>query len=212
MLLLMNVESFLKVHDIEFNETEDINSLTLFDLIVMCDNEIPIWTQVLNFFIYEDVEYNKENQVFIVTDKLEENDKKNVVGIIHRDNFQFVVDIICQKNYVQSNKDEDISSIKSSKARAIMEKILKGRKQKNQNAKSNPDMELSNIISAVANKHPSLNMTNIWNLTVYQLWDSFNRTISNNIYTIRSMSVAAYGDKNNSFDINEWYKRLNNDN
>ena len=67
-------------------------------------------------------------------------------------------------------------------------------------------MELGNIISAVANFHPSLNEYNIWNLTVYQLWDSFYKLINNNIYTIQSTSVAVWGDKDKQFNINEWYK------
>ena len=69
-------------------------------------------------------------------------------------------------------------------------------------------MELGNIISAVANKSQSLNILNIWDLTVYQLWDCFSRLSNNSIYDIQSMSVAAWGNKDNYFDATAWFKRI----
>ena len=69
-------------------------------------------------------------------------------------------------------------------------------------------MELGNIISAVANKSPSLNILNIWDLTIYQIWDCFSRISNNSIYDIQSMSVAAWGDNDNRFDASAWFKRV----
>ena len=73
-------------------------------------------------------------------------------------------------------------------------------------------MELGNIISAVANKSHSLNILNIWDLTVFQVWDCFSRLSNNSIYDIQSMSVAAWGNKDNAFDISAWFKRMDTDN
>ena len=70
------------------------------------------------------------------------------------------------------------------------------------------NMELGNIISAVANKSQSLNIINIWELTVYQVWDCFSRLSNNSIYDIQSMSVAAWGNKDNYFDATAWFKRI----
>lgn len=210
-LLLIDVSTFLKSVGIDPEPIKDIEQLNVFDLLV----ENVVYAQQLenmfNFFIAETVEYNQENSIFLVIDDVIE-DKKNVIGFINRDNFGLVTDLICQRIYIKSNRDdEDLSKIKSSKARAIMEKLLKGRKQKEKQSKQNEDMELGNIISAVANKHNSLNFVNIWDLTVYQLWDSFARLSNNNIYDIQSMSVAAYGNKDNHFDVSTWFKRINND-
>ena len=41
--------------------------------------------------------------------------------------------------------------------------------------KVDPSFSLWNIIGAVTSRHPSLNLTNIWQLTVYQLYDQFAR-------------------------------------
>ena len=53
-----------------------------------------------------------------------------------------------------------------------------------------------------------LNPLNIWDITVYQLWDTFYRLCSNNILAIQSMSVAAWGDKEKQFDASGWFQRM----
>ena len=91
-----------------------------------------------------------------------------------------------------------------------MKKLQKGRAVKAKQSKSDKNMELGNIISAVANKSHSLNILNIWDLTVFQVWDCFLRLSNNSIYDIQSMSVAAWGNKDNYFDANAWYKKIDN--
>ena len=89
-----------------------------------------------------------------------------------------------------------------------MKKLQRGRSEKAKHTKADKNMELGNIISAVANKSQSLNILNIWDLTVYQLWDCFSRLSNNSIYDIQSMSVAAWGNKDNYFDATAWFKRI----
>ena len=50
---------------------------------------------------------------------------------------------------------------------------------------------------------------NIWDLTIFQLWDCFSRLSNNSIYDIQSMSVAAWGDKDNHFDPTAWFQTIN---
>lgn len=69
-------------------------------------------------------------------------------------------------------KSEVALKYSSDKARAIAERI-KEEKSKLQNCAT--DLSLSSIISSVAAKHPQLNLFNIWNLTLYQLYDQFQR-------------------------------------
>ena len=51
-------------------------------------------------------------------------------------------------------------------------------------------------------------MTNIYDLTIYQLWDSYIRLINNNIYDIQSTNMAVWGNKD--FDISSWTKKIDN--
>ena len=108
--------------------------------------------------------------------------------------------MICQRNSINTRQNEDLSKVKSKKALAIMEKLNKGRAEKNKLNKADKNMELGNIISAVANKSQSLNILNIWDLTIFQLWDCFARLNNNTLYDIQSISVATWGNKDNYFD------------
>ena len=169
--------------------------------------EIAILLQkALNFFIQEDVSFSARNNCYIV-----QADGK-VIGSINQEIYPLISDLICQRNSIKSKQNEDLTNIQNKKAKAIMEKLQKGRAEKAKQTKLDQNMELGNIISAVANKSDSLNILNIWDLTVFQVWDCFSRLSNNNIYAIQSMSVAAYGNKDNHFDFNSWFKRIHEDN
>jgi hypothetical protein len=67
------------------------------------------------------------------------------------------------------------SNLKSGKVLEIMGKLGRGKIDKARHEKADEDPKLANIMSAVANRNPSLNMVNIWDLTVFQPWDCFHR-------------------------------------
>lgn len=160
----------------------------------------------LDFFIKENVVYSTNDNRFVI--HLDEK----IVGIISKDNYSTVCDLICQRISVKTRQEDDISKVKNKKAMEIMEKLQRGRNSKNKQTKADKNLEIGNIISAVANRSQSLNIINIWELTVFQLWDCFERISNNNIYNIQSMSVAAYGNKDNHFDFSSWFKKLSEDN
>lgn len=70
-------------------------------------------------------------------------------------------------------------------------------------------MELPNIISSISSHHNSLNIINVWDLTVYQLYDQFNRQRLGDSFNIQSMSVAAWGDSDGKFDETVWFSLIN---
>ena len=94
-------------------------------------------------------------------------------------------------------------------AGAVARDILTVSYEKAKQTAPDKNMELGNIISAVANKSHSLHIMNIWDLTIFQLWDCFSRLSNNSIYDIQSMSVAAWGDKDNHFDPTAWFQTIN---
>lgn len=181
---------------------EEKAQMNLFDLLTINSDSINLLQTVLNFFIKEDVVYSMKYKAFLVQ---KENER---IGMITKEIYPLVCDVICQRNCIKSNQEEDLSKVKSKKALEILKKLQKGRAEKARQTKSDKNMELGNIISAVANKSYSLNIINIWDLTVYQLWDCFSRLTNNNIFEIQSMSVATWGNKDNTFDANAWFKKM----
>lgn len=182
----------------------ELAQLDLFDLLTAGENTRQLLTSALRFFIPEDIMYAKEKNCFLVC-----NADGSRAGTISGKNYALVCDVIRQRNHFKSAVQEDLTNIKNKKALEIAKKLKQGRAQKNAAAKPDDDMELGNIISAVAGKSQTLNLLNIWDLTVFQLWDSFFRLSSNNLYAIQSMSVAAWGDKDKHFDAASWFRRIN---
>ena len=86
--------------------------------------------------------------------------------------------------------------------------MLKAQKEQKKQAKNDINLSIPNIISAVASKHPSLNLTSIWDLTIFQLLDSFSRLQANTVYEIDSTRVSVWGDEKKTFDPALWYKNI----
>ena len=186
---------------------EENLKMTLFDLCLYDDNLTMLFQQIYNFFFVENVIWDDTYKMFMIQKDV--NDTNSIIGVINSDTWENINDIICQLNNVDIK--ENTSEIKSKKAKSIMEKILRGRKKMSEK-KTNKNYALDNIVSSVANRHPSLNMLNIWDLTVSQFWDAFKRTLNNNIYDLSSTSVSVWGDENHQFDSEGWFSRIENDN
>ena len=143
---------------------------------------------------------------------------RELVGIINRSNFKDVVDIILQRNSVQMEEEitaEDLTKVKNkNKVMQLMEKMKKGQKQLDKTREKKreekgvaSDTELANIISCVAAKnHNGINMINIWDMTIYNLYEQFKLIRENNIHDAETLSVFVWGDKSNKFDIDAWFK------
>lgn len=210
-VLLLSPESYFDmIRQPEYYDslsTDIKRNLNSFDLITGNKEMCSIMEHALNFFLESDVRYSSNHKGFLLYDK---NTPDIPAGIIHKDVWPQLCDIILQRNYIRQS-GEQVSEIKSKRALAIMQKLKKGRETNAKKGKSDKNMEIGNIISAVAGKSNSLNLINIWDITIYQLWDSFYRIYNHNILDIQSISVAVWGDKDNHFDAAAWFKSLNND-
>ena len=174
-LLLLRPESFfdmIRQPEYFHSLTADLKSkLNSFDLITGNKEMCSVTEQALNFFLEPDVRYNSTQKGFLLYDQ---NAPELPAGVIHKDVWPQLCDIILQRNYIRPS-GEQTSEIKSKRALAIMQKLKKGRETHAKKGTSDKNMEIGNIISAVAGKSNSLNLINIWDLTIYQLWDSFYR-------------------------------------
>ena len=188
--------------------------IDIYDVLTENEQDAKVLQTALSFFFKEDIEYSPEYRAFAVKGNamVKEGDelveKYVTIGVISKENYHEVVDEICQRNNIKTKDIADPSTVKNKKALAILKKLKKGREEMAKVSKTDKNMELGNIISAVANRSQSLNITNIWDLTVFQLWDSFARLTNNNVYDINAASVSAWGDKDKKFDFNGWYKKL----
>ena len=201
----------------EWNKFDDTQkeSVSMFDVIETNEKIREIYNSLFNFFLEEQVIYiqgaflilsNYDGEIGHIKDD-------DVKGIIFKDNFDEIVDIIRQICCIASDdEDKKITEekepiFKNALAKKLWDKIKKGEEEKKKIQKSrNKNYYIPNIISSVASRHNSLNYTNIYELTMFQLIESFNRLRANEIYDISSRSVSVWGSKDNEFDDNLWYK------
>jgi hypothetical protein len=102
--------------------------------------------------------------------------KQTVVGEINRDNFDNVRRVILQSNFIGLDKDEEPVRHSSEKSKELWEqaqKYLEEQAKSNSGKEEKPEYHISNIISKLCAAHPSYNLLNIFNLTIFQLYDSF---------------------------------------
>lgn len=71
----------------------------------------------------------------------------------------------------------------------------------------NSESDLSDIISAVCSKHPSINIFNVEELTIYQLTDQYKRLNAIDQYLINIKSLLAGADKKD-INLKHWSEKL----
>lgn len=190
---------------------EEQGKITVYDIIKEDEQIRNTYVEIFNFFFVETIIYQegffillKENTAI---DKPDEIKKEQVRGAIAKDNFSQVLSLLQQICCIYNEEESlDDMKFKNNLARKLMEKMLKAKKKEQETKKSDLNLTIPNIISSLANKHPSLNYLNIWDLTIFQLLDAFNRIQANSMYDIDSTRVSVWGDEKKTFDVSLWYK------
>lgn len=162
----------------------------------------------LNFFFEDEVTYDSEQKIFVLFNGMVDKDNKKIkTGIIHEGNYDEVVDVILQRVNISKKKDEENLKVKNKIAERLLEKMNKGSKKAKQ--KEDKKMEIGNLISSISAHSKTLNIVNIWNLTIFQLYDQFTRIRCDDSYTMSSTSVSVWGDSENKFDNTMWFSIIN---
>ena len=201
-------EYFETYHKDEKIDFSFIFNLTKFDLVINDESFREIIKSALNFFLKTPVEYYPKYESFISTS--EENGEKVALGVINKNNYSDVIDVILQRVHIipDENEIDDIKKVKNKRGLKIYEKIMKGRKSFKKAKANNPDLTMANIIASVATRSYGLNWTNIWKITVFQLFDEFERLQIDDQYDIASIQVAVWGDKEKKFKVGLWSKNI----
>jgi hypothetical protein len=195
-------------------------SIKLFNVVKSDKGLLHDYIDLLNFFFEENVIFIEGYLVWLTRPiDIEELQGKNeqipddaIAGVIGDDDmFHQVLEAIQQvcciyeeSNIVDENGKE--MKFKNSIAKELYERMQKAEKEKKEKPESNKNYSIPNIISAVSNRHPTISPINVWDLTVFQLIDSFHRLQNNAHFRIGQTNVSVWGDKENQFDINSWFE------
>ena len=165
---------------------------------------IPFFKQhnLTMFDVYRDSPYERQ---FFIDGEIEFKNGEFFIdntNIINKEIYQKILEIIAEINCLKVNKQQETYA--NEKARKIAEKIQQA-KQKRSSVQSKDSTSLADIISAVASRKESLNLLNIWDLTIYQLYDHYNRLIAEDEFDIHAMNYAYWGGE---FKCKHWSKQL----
>lgn len=211
-IIALDLHQYLRIIDAEDRYGQLTNDekkvLTIFNVLVSGDETRKALSNALSFFVYEDVKFDEGRSCFLLFGRGEDYSDRppQCVGVIHSDNYESVRDAVLQISYI-TNSSPELKKFKSPKAQKIYEKIMKGRAEKKQSKTADRNMSLANIIGAMSVHHPGYNLTNIWSLTIYQLYDQFSRLNIKIQVDIVGLRWAAWGKE--PFDFTFWYQDIN---
>lgn len=152
-----------------------------------------------SFFLTEEAVFSEANGSILCMEA------GQPVGMIDASNYEDVCGCILQRSHADSARPSG-RQFRNEKAREIFEKLQRAKKNgPKQERERQADTSLPNLISALCVQHNSINMCNVWDLTVYQLYDQFLRQSYQNQVNIHAMNYAGWGG---DFDPNDWYKKL----
>lgn len=195
---------------------EQKQTMTMWDLLQVEPEIIPDYLDMLNFFFVERVIFKEKVLAIIDTDDYKTPDEEleitdsNLKGVLFDKNFAEVMDILQQVCCIKSADpmDEPMPKFKNEKAKKLYERMLKAKKgqEKKQEEKDAVNLVFANIISSVAAKSNNLNIVNIWDATIFQIYDQFKKLRTDDMHYINAVRVAVWGDEKKQFDDSLWYK------
>jgi hypothetical protein len=176
------------------------NSLNIFDLQTQ-DNYRDGFLQSISFFIDGEIKWDEKRKCFLVNPDFS-NEKLLCDGVICKENFDAFSNLISQISNI-SARDSEIPVFKNERARKIWEAAQHGKKAREKNSSKDKTFSIPNVISKLSIYSNSYNLTNIWRLTVFQLYNQFSEIIAKSQNEIGSMNYSVWGGK---FDSASWYK------
>lgn len=175
--------------------------------------DIPLYDFVVLNFVSDESNDFRDSFLNILSRITKKKVSFNVSGyflvgtkaIIDAKNFNDFTKIIKHQNVLKERKNVVVTK----KQRDYKEMVEKARKKHKEYIKAigSQDTDILDIISAVSSKHPSINLFNIQNLTMYQLIDQFKRLNMIDDYFISVDSLLA-GAKKNDVNLIHWSKKI----
>lgn len=197
--LLFDKENIENLHDhIELN-----NFQILFSYCYHQEDFKEITLKAIEFFFREKAQLGfNDSNVFFYFGHEKENRK---IDSSNLDQIQFVLK---KMSFIKTNKEPEYNPA-NSKAKQMIELIMKNKKNK---PLTKEIMNLHSVTSGMAWKSKNINIFNVFDLTVYQLYQGFRVTenIDNYHYTLTGVYSGNVSSKEINFTQIHWAKILDN--
>lgn len=195
-IICINEDSIKEM--LELADNENIDS---FDYLIMCcmhnEESKKIIEDALSLFSREEICFYFEEQFQIAYFA------SNTGVTITKNNFNGLINILREQNCIKS---ENKIKPQNEKQKDFLDQ-LKEMRNKYAKWQNKNNQDLTDIISAVCNKHSSINYLNVGELTVYQLIDSYKRLNKIDEFYLNYKSIFAGADPK-GIKIKHWSGKL----
>lgn len=210
--LYLNVLSWDKEAVIKYNMALQIRGaeklnrkeLQTFDVITFFDYTRELIIRVLSFFMLENLKWDQETRSILAFQQNEES--QELVGVITRDNYDDIRKLILKLNYIGLSEEEAPVRHSSQASKDAWEKVQEYLEKQAKKSEDKPEYHLSNIVSKLCACHPSYNLLNVYNLTIFQMYDAFFQLGFIRGSNLNERIFSQHGGK--SFKFEEWLKPL----
>lgn len=179
------------------------NGMGVYSFVIGFEPMRDAYREALEFFSMESITYNEDYRCFILQDE-----HKNAVGFINEENFDYVRSIILLLNYISRDKTNVDTKHSSKESEARWEAVQAYLAQKEQQGKSDESMSIGNMISKLCIISNSYNLLNVYDLTVFQLYDQFFQACYLRGINFTESIVSNHGSKD--FKYEDWIKPVKN--
>lgn len=180
------------------------DKLNAFDAVTILEPSRQLLREAMAFFIDEDLEWDDKTRSFTTKSK-NTHDK---IGCINRNNFDDVRDMMLQTNYINLGRDAKPTKFSSKKAQSLWEQAQQHLKKEATKSTQDKRMQLGNIISKLSCVSVGYTLLNIYDLTVFQLYDQFFQYGYLRAMDLSEMAYSNHGGKD--FDVQAWLKPITN--
>lgn len=179
----------------------EADEITVFDAFTIIPETIETLQKAMSFFMTEKIEWSKKDKCFYTF----YND--DVVGRVDRENYGELQEAILQLNYINlSKRTRPITNHTTAKSKELWEKAQQYLKQEGKKQVEDKKMNLGNIISKLCVAGAGYNLLNIYNLTIFQLYDQFFQYGYMRAMKLNDMVFSNHGGK--KFDLQAWLKPI----
>jgi len=156
----------------------------------------------LSIFFKEKVNFFfNEKDAFFYLGELKEN------KYITKDNFEEIKDIISKQNCYKKTVEDNEFNPANEAATKLAEKIKAMRKKVSERKKED-SLTLFDLISVLASNSNNLNILNIWDLSIFQFNDQFNRMQMIEEYEININSLL-HGADSKKINLKHYLRKIN---
>lgn len=215
-LFSLDVEDYYKFTE---QSTEDIVEISkaferigkkpnIYDLISITPTLLNELIVALNFFIVEEVAFDTSTKELCI---MAVDDDGDIVPYkrFGAETYYELIDVINQRHAVaRPSQDDKIENqvFKNARAREIWVKTHNPEVKKLRDAANINKYNLGNIVSALTAKSKTISIINVWDVSVFNIYDQFDRIRVNAVDEINARAVSIWGDSDKKYNYESWYE------